>query len=264
MGRFYMLFAVPVLLSVRRMAPLRLAAVAAVALLVLPLSMAGAVARGPGPSFADWRAFFTPALRLAASLRDLNYRFEVVPLAKHWDAYFFPLAGYPLAQGWYRQSDALHDLALREGADVSAERYAAWLRAVGVEYVFLGHAALAPEATGVPGLLRDSRQFQRVTSSGRWTVCRVTLPRPLINAMRTREGSSADVLWYGRTGLKVRVARTGQYLMKVTWSPYWHLDYGRGFLTQAAGGWLDLHAESAGTYALRFDVNISAMAKQLL
>jgi hypothetical protein len=80
MGRFYMIFGVPVLLTVRRMwMPLRAAAVLGCAVLVLPLAMAGVVATTAGSSFVDWQAFFVPGLRLASRYYDPNYRFEVVP-----------------------------------------------------------------------------------------------------------------------------------------------------------------------------------------
>jgi hypothetical protein len=180
MGRFYMIFGVPVLLTVRRMwMPLRTAAVLGCAVLVLPLAMAGAVATTSGPSFTDWQSFFVPGLRLASRYYDPNYRFEVLPLAKHWEAYFFPLAGYPLAQGWYRQNDAIHNMALRAD-DAGARQYAVWLRSVGVKYVFVPHATLQLSAAGEPRLLASSPEFVRVAGEQRWIVYRVTDPRPIV------------------------------------------------------------------------------------
>jgi hypothetical protein len=263
MGRFYALFAVPIVLSVRRLyLPLRLLALGAVALLVLPLTMAAAVIGGTGPSFSDWQTFFSPGLRLARRYHDPDYRLAVVPLSKHWDSYFFPLAGYPLAQGWYRQSDAVHDLVLRDGANVDAERYAAWLRSVGVEYVFWGHAALAPDAVGIPALLTDSTEFQRVADAGRWTVYRLRDPQPLV--VRTSPGSTgAAVTRYERTSLTLTVFGPGDYLVKTTWSPYWSLSRGRGSLSRAPGDWVDLHAAAGGTYGLRFTSSLADVLRQL-
>jgi hypothetical protein len=277
MGRFFMVFGVPVLLAVRRLwAPLRGAALVACAALVLPLSMAGAVATTTGPSFADWQAFFSPGLRLASRYYDPNYRFEVVPLAKHWDAYFFPLAGYPLAQGWYRQSDAIHNGALRDD-DAGAARYAAWLRSVAVKYVFVPHATLQPAAAGEPRLLASSPEFVRVASAGRWTVYRVTDPRRLVlpatvaaaprpAAGRPRRATPhpvADVLRYGRTELVLTVSRRGAYVVKESWSPYWTLSRGAGSLSRAPGDWLTLHAARAGLYRLRFTVTAGRVIHQL-
>ena len=267
MGRFYMVFAVPVLCSVRRLwEPLRAAAIVACALLVLPLSMAGTVTAGPGPSQAAWRTFFAPGLRLAARYYDPDYRFEVVPLATHWDAYFFPLAGYPLAQGWYRQSDAIHNTALRVGGSPDAARYAAWLRSVGVKYIFVPHAALAPPAASVPHLLSGSSQFVRTASAGDWTVYRVTDPRPIAEplAISLSWSPTVDVLRYDRSALTLKVARPGDYLVKVSWSPYWTLVHGAGELSQAPGDWVALHATGAGNYELRFTISAGRMLDQLL
>jgi hypothetical protein len=264
MGRFFMIFGLPVLLAVRLLwAPLRVAALLLCAVLVLPLSMAVAAAGGPGPNYAAWQAFFAPGLRLAGRLYGPNYRFEVVPLAKHWDAYFFPLAGYPLAQGWYRQGDAIHNLALRDGATESASQYAAWLRIVGVKYVFYGHAALAPDAAGIPGLLSDSAQFQKVASAGRWTVYRVRRPQPLVTTIAGHRTSSAKITDYLRTQLTIHIRRAGDYILKTTWSPYWTLSGGRGTLSRAGGDWLELHARATGVYELRFGPSIGGVIAQL-
>jgi hypothetical protein len=281
MGRFYMLFAIPVLLAVRRLwTPLRAAALLACALLVLPLSMAGAVATSTGPSFAAWQAFFAPGLRLASRFYNPNYRFEVLPLAKHWEAYFFPLAGYPLAQGWYRQSDAIHNSALRAGGSASAVQYAAWLRSVGVQYILAPHAALDPSATSEPRLLATSSQFVRVANADRWAIYRVTDPRPIVVPLagaaprsvyvgrhtrrRAPRSPAADVIRYGRAELTLRVVRAGNYLAKISWSPYWTLARGAGSLSQAPGDWVHLYAAGTGVYELRFTVTADQIIDQLL
>jgi hypothetical protein len=227
--------------------------------------MAGAVATTTGPSFTDWQAFFAPGLRLAARFHDPDYRFEVVPLAKHWEAYFFPLANYPLAQGWYRQSDAIHNIALR-GETTGASQYAAWLRSVGVKYVFVPHAALQPAATDEPRLLASSPQFVRVASAERWTVYRVTDPQPIaVSASGVATATSAaDVVRYGRTELTLRVARPGRYIVKESWSPYWTLTRGAGSLTRVRGDWVGLHAARAGVYELRFAVTADGILDCLL
>lgn len=264
MGRFFMIFAIPVLLAVR---PLRLSfkitGVVACALLVLPLSMIPAAIESPGPTFATWRAFFAPALQLASRYDNPNYRFEVVPLAKHWDAYFFPLAGYPLAQGWYRQSDALHNAVLRSDG-LTATQYATWLRDVGVEYVFLPHADLAPSSRRIPDLLDGSRQFVRVATHDRWTVYRLRAAQPLVVSLsRSATPAVANVRRYTRDALAVAIARPGDYLVKVSWTPFWRLACGAGTLSPAPGGWVSLHAARAGLYELRFQVTIARVLNQI-
>jgi hypothetical protein len=265
MGRFFMVFAIPVLLAVKRIwAPLRASALVACAVLVLPLSMAYAVTTGAHPSYAAWRTFFGPGLRLADRYYNPDYRFEVVPLARHWEAYFFPLAGYPLAQGWYRQSDAIHNSVLSTH-DAGAAQYAAWLRSVGVNYVFVPHAALQPAAAFEPRLLAGSSQFVRAASAGRWTVYRVTDAKPIVLPALGAGPLTppADVVRYGRSSLTLRIARPGNYVAKVSWSPYWALSRGVGTLSRAPGDWVRLHAARTGVYELRFRVTADTVLDQL-
>ena len=50
-------------------------------------------------------SFWAPALELLAEDWTPDYRVEVVPTGDHWESYWLPRAGFPLARGWYRQLD---------------------------------------------------------------------------------------------------------------------------------------------------------------
>ena len=226
--------------------------------------MAQAVATTHGPSYRDWQAFFDPGLALARRYDDPDYRFAVVPLAKHWDAYFFPLDGYSLAQGWYRQSDAIHDMALRRGGTRDAARYAAWPRSVAVKYVFVGRAALEPDARGLPRLLASSSQFVQVAGAGRWTVYRVTYPEPILTTTAGQLDRASHVVRCERTELVLRIARAGDYRVKDTWSPYWSLAGGPGRVWRASGDWADVRVDRAGLYRLRSRASVGKVLGQLL
>src|SRR5262249_12063083 len=68
------------------------------------------------PSLLDNRPaaarFWQPALAYLDTHAEPGYRVEVVPTAAHWEAYWIPRAGYPLARGWYRQLDMIDNTVL--------------------------------------------------------------------------------------------------------------------------------------------------------
>ena len=57
-------------------------------------------------------SFWRPAIRFLRGHEQAGYRVEVVPTAEHWEAYWIPKAGFPLARGWYRQLDVADNPAL--------------------------------------------------------------------------------------------------------------------------------------------------------
>ena len=63
-----------------------------------------------------------------------------MPTAEHWEAYWIPKAGFPLARGWYRQLDQADNPALY-AKDLDARPYRRWLRANAVRYVLLSTTA---------------------------------------------------------------------------------------------------------------------------
>ena len=109
---------------------------------------------------------------------DAQHRLHVVALSKHWEAYYFPRAGYAITRGWYRQEDAVHN-ALFLPPRYDAGRYVAWLRSMGVRYVFLPHAPLDFSSTGEPAILAGSPAFTVAAQLRDWTVYELRRPGPL-------------------------------------------------------------------------------------
>ena len=64
-------------------------------------------------------SYFAPALAAAETLHDPDHRVHVVALRRHWEALYFPEAGYPITRGWYRQADAIHNSLFYEGYDAA-------------------------------------------------------------------------------------------------------------------------------------------------
>ncbi len=79
-------------------------------------------------------------LPAAARHEQPGYRVEVVPTAEHWEAYWIPKSGLPLARGWYRQLDVGDNPTLYAN-DLDAAAYRHWLRSDAVRYVLLSKTA---------------------------------------------------------------------------------------------------------------------------
>jgi hypothetical protein len=185
----------------------------------------------------------------AATYYDPNYRIHVVALRRHWEADFFPEAGYPITRGWYRQADAVHNSLFYTPYDAAA--YVAWLRHMGVHYIFLADAPLDPWSEREVRILKTSPEFEVVEQTGVWTVYRLRDAEPLAVGL---SGGEAQVARMGHQGFSVAVNRPGTYLLKVTWSPYWTLTEGSGVLRRSPDRLLLLEARGAGVYTLRFVV----------
>ena len=194
-------------------------------------------------------AWFAPALAAARRYSDPAYRIHVVALRRHWEAYYFPEAGFPITRGWYRQADALHNDIFYRHHD--AVDYVAWLRKVGAQYVFVADAPPDRWSRQEAGILRASPAFERVERTGAWTVYRLLSPEPLVVGLA---GGGATVDEVGHQYVDLTVAAPGSYLLKFSWSPYWVLERGPGDLRRNRDGFIELRAGRAGSYTVLFSV----------
>ncbi len=98
-------------------------------------------------------SFWSAAARLHSDRHSSpSFRLEVVPTINHWEAYYVPKAGFAIARGWYQQLDVSDNAALYRPR-LTAARYRAWLRSVGVRFVVLAHAVPASESVDEAHLL---------------------------------------------------------------------------------------------------------------
>ncbi len=192
-------------------------------------------------------AFFAPALEVAGQLCDEDHRIHVVALRRHWEALYFPAAGFPITRGWYRQADAIHNGIFY--GDYDAAEYAAWLRRMGVEYVFLANAPLDPWSEHEARLLEDANEFTLVRKAGAWTVYGVSRPEGMVVGL---DGGTGHLTHMGHRSFGLTVDRPGTYLVKCTWTPYWRL-VGDGTLTKGRDGFVSLRAPRAGAYVAVFE-----------
>jgi hypothetical protein len=261
-GRFIMVFGASLLLLLRNDRLRRVFGV--VPLTVVPLVLFALLqvssAYNHYTNHTDLRAtdasFFAPALEAADRLYDPDYRIHVVAPRRHWEALYFPRAGFPITRGWYRQADAIHDRLFYEGYDAS--EYLAWLRRMGVAYVFLPDEPLDSWSRHERGLLIDSPILRQVERFEGWRVYQVTDPQPLLVAL---DGGVAHIVEMDHRVVRIAVERPGRFVLKVTYTPYWRLD--RGSVAQAAGDFTELAVPVPGHYELRFAVTPELVLDQL-
>ena len=165
-------------------------------------------------------SFWQPALGFLRAHDRPGYRVEVVPTAEHWEAYWIPKSGLPLARGWYRQLDVADNPALYK-KDLDAGAYRTWLRSDAVRYVLLSTTAPldwdgGPQEARV---LRSPRSGLRVVfRSANWTVYQLPHATPLLT------GPAHPVITsFGHTVIRGRVFVAGHYLLRAHYSPYWRL-----------------------------------------
>jgi hypothetical protein len=256
-GRFFMVFGLSLLLLLRHTRLQRTFPHGDWAILPIVL-FAVLQASAPYSHFTrtnEWpqtrAAFFAPALAAAAQRYDPDYRLHVVALRRHWEAAYFPEAGYPITRGWYRQADAIHNSLFYTRYDTAA--YTAWLKMMGVQYIFLPHAPLDTWSNREASILAASPEFENVGRTGSWTIYRFRDAEPMAVGL---DGGTARMLSVEHLSMTLRVDRPGSYLIKTTWTPYWKLEGGPGSLREGPDRMIVLDARGAGTYTVRFDVTL--------
>jgi hypothetical protein len=168
----------------------------------------------------------------------------VVPLSTHWESYYVALR-LPLARGWERQLDTADNPIFYRPGRLTARSYRAWLEHDGVRYVALADAPLdyagIVEARlvrhGIPGL-------RLVWSAAHWRVYE------LLGAGGIVVGPAALVS--ERSGKVVLdAARPAELLVRVRYTPAWHVASGPATLRKSTGGWLAISARRAGRIVLQ-------------
>ncbi|HEU5215852.1 MAG TPA: hypothetical protein VFU30_09950 [Gaiellaceae bacterium] len=165
-------------------------------------------------------SFWRPAIRFLRAHDRPGYRVEVVPTAEHWEAYWIPKSGFPLARGWYRQLDVADNPGLYEKHLVTAA-YRRWLRSNAVRYVLLARTA-ALDWDGGPEeahALRSPRSgLREVFRSPNWTIYELPHATPLLTGP-----AHPVVTSFGHTVIGGRVFQPGRYLLRAHYNPYWRL-----------------------------------------
>jgi hypothetical protein len=168
-------------------------------------------------------SFWRPAIRFLREHQQPGFRVEVVPTAEHWEAYWIPKSGFPLARGWYRQLDVADNPALYAN-HLDASEYRRWLRSAAVRYVLLSTTAPldwdgGPEEARV--LRAPGSGLKVVFRSGNWTIYELPHATPLLTGP-----ANPVVTSFGHTAIRGQVFAAGRYLMRAHYNPYLRLQGG--------------------------------------
>ena len=191
-------------------------------------------------------AFWRPVFAFLRRHSSADFRVEVVPTANHWEAFYFPSAGFALARGWYRQLDIADNPILYKRSLTAAE-YQSWLRLRAVRFVVVPH--LPGEITGPreARLVRSGRAgLRRVWSGSDASVYELLGATPLLTG-----AAPAAVIRLGPRQIEGRVARPGRYLLRVRYSPYLVLGHDQGCLAPGPNAAaMSVRLRHAGTFTI--------------
>ena len=199
--------------------------------------------------------FWIPAIDQLAALSGPNYRIEVVPTAAHWEAYWLPKAGLPLARGWYRQLD-MADYPVLFGKRLNAASYEQWLRDTGVRFVLLPATKLDPKGGPQEALLLRSgaTSLRPVRTTPTGTI--YELPR----ATGIASGAAGvTITSAGHESVEGWAATAGTYRLRLRWSPYWRAEPAGTCLRKAPGAMIDATLRQPGRFALHFPDDLGDM-----
>jgi hypothetical protein len=189
-------------------------------------------------------AYFQPVARwLHDHGAGPGVRVEVPPTANHWEAaYLAP--GVELARGWLRQLDTTREQLFYSDDALTNASYSAWLRNDAVRFVALPDAPLDYSSVAERRLILRNPPYLRLRwRSAHWRVYSVRHPEPLIDPVGP--GPAASTTWIGHQGFALDVTRPGDFLVRVSFTPYWSIGRGEGCLMRR-GEWTVIHADRPG------------------
>jgi hypothetical protein len=204
-------------------------------------------------------SFWRPAIRFLRAHAQPGFRVEVVPTAEHWEAYWIPKSGLPLARGWYRQLDVVDNPALYANhLDASAYRH--WLRSAAVRYVLLSTTAPLDWEGGPQEarVLRSPRTgLNAVFRSRNWTIYELPHATPLLTGP-----ANPVVTSFGHTAIRGRVFAAGRYLLRAHYSPYLRLQ-GSGCVAPGPGKMTYLELTRPQRFALSVPGTPDGLVREL-
>jgi hypothetical protein len=230
------------------------------------LALGGAIAYtlipyvGAAPHRTDGRSahesFWAPAIAFLREHEEPGNRVEVVPTGDHWEAYWLPHEGFPLARGWYRQIDyAENPLFYEDPLEPAA--YRAWLHSMAVRYVLLPRTQIgrAGEEREAQLLLSGRSGLRLVYSSPDWRIWEV----PDATSMLTGP-SRAQITHYGHDEIDGVTGAAGEYRLAVRFTSYWRVVAGDVCLDEARNGMTLLRADQSGPFRLRIELGARGSA----
>jgi hypothetical protein len=254
------LFGGPVLAAVMLARRPRLDAFSVV---ILSLAMAGGlywqvtasvsqIARSVGDPSTS-REYFHPAAQWLKAHGGSGVRVEVPPTANHWESAYLATQ-FELARGWLRQLDTTRDdIFYGDDSQLTSVAYRHWLHRNAISYVALPDAPLDYSSVAERRLILSAPSYLDLRwTSPHWRIYAVHNSKPLVEPMG---GAAAETLWVGRQSFGLNVARPGDFLVRVNFTPYWSISRGAGCLLRH-GDWTLAHASHAGILRVSADFSL--------
>jgi hypothetical protein len=197
-------------------------------------------------------SYFQPPARWLMDHGGRGTRIEVPPTANHWEsAYLAPK--FELARGWLRQLDtARDDLFYREGA-LTERSYGRWLRGNAISYVALPDAPLDYSSKEEATLIRAAPPYLHERFHGEhWRIYEVENPKPMIEPLGSGRANTVSL---GRQGFALDVTSPGEFLVRVSFTPYWSIGRGAGCLLRR-GNWTVARTAHPGIFSVDADFSL--------
>lgn len=209
------------------------------------------IARSVGDSSTK-PAYFAP---LASWLREHGgdtARIEVLPTANHWEsAYLAP--DFELARGWLRQLDTTRDDIFYRDRRLTADAYRAWLHDNAIRYVALPDAPLDYSAVAERRLILSGPPYLEPRwGNVHWRVYEVRNHAPMVEPLGS---GAARIRSIGHDGFALDVSRPGEFLVRVSFTPYWSIARGQGCLIRR-GDWTMARAGRPGVFRVAADFSL--------
>ena len=205
-------------------------------------------------------AFWAPALDFLQERSGPNYRVEVVPTFDHWEAYWLPRAGIPLARGWYRQIDIARNELFYE-KPLAAAAYRDWLRRMGVRYVLLPETRLGQKGEErEAALLRSgSSGLEEVFFDGKVAIYELPRPAPILTGPGSPRVTRLD-----HSRIEGVLTEPGSFLLRIRYTRYWRVRSGSVCVERVAGGMTQLRATQPGRFALAVPEQPASLVRLLV
>jgi hypothetical protein len=146
-----------------------------------------------------------------------------------------------IARGWLRQLDIERNGLFYEDGPLSPLAYERWLDENAVGYVAMPQGLPLDAAGEEEQLLleREPAFLHEVARPGRWRVFAVADPEPLADG-------PARMTELGADDFTLDFARAGASVVRVRYTPYWHVAAGEGCVDEAEGGWTRVRSDEPG------------------
>ncbi len=199
------------------------------------------------------REYFQPPARWLRAHGGSGVRVEVPPTANHWESAYLATQ-FELARGWLRQLDTTRDdIFYSDDNHLTSVAYGRWLHRNAISYVALPDAPLDYSSVAERRLILSAPPYLNLRwTSPHWRIYAVRNPRPLVEPIGT---AAAHTLWVGRQSFGLDVTRPGDFLVRVSFTPYWSISRGAGCLLRH-GEWTVARASHPGILRVSADFSL--------